>query len=194
MNYDEAKRTPRSAQTLSYGAVTTRPNLIDRFEPPAEAFLPSTVLPAARPVVQGTMAPPRQERRRAGRGAFHLLVMAGLIAIAVVSNLDRLRGLWITAAPPNDAVQVDGAIAMMMFVRSNPPASRVFINGHLVGRTPFAQGYNSAGGTVRVRVESPGYQAWESDLVYTASGLVVNAKLQRKNKLKPMFIVAMNER
>jgi hypothetical protein len=194
MDDDKAKRIHRNAATLSYGE--KRANSTQRFSPPPEASLPQTVLPAPRAAVQGTMAPSYQGSRKTGRGAFQLIVMTGLIAIAVVSNLDRLRSVWSKVSPPLDAVEVavDGAIPMMMFVRSNPPKSRVFINGHLVGRTPFAQGYTSAGGTVRVKVESPGFQTWESDLVYTANGLVVNAQLHRANKLKPMLIVAMAKR
>jgi|GEM_PF-4704287 len=83
MDSDEAKRIHRNSATLAYAK---------RFEPPAEALLPKTVLPAARPVVQGTMAPRYQASRRTGRGAFQLIVMAGLMAVAVVSNLDRVRG------------------------------------------------------------------------------------------------------
>ncbi|MDX2021209.1 MAG: PEGA domain-containing protein [Deltaproteobacteria bacterium] len=208
---DDQRKRARNAVTRVYGASRPHETLIaavppvpvapgpmlaaadhDRFRPPAERALPAVVLPAPLPPRHGTMAEPARRRWRSG--GFSALVITGLLAIAVVSNLERLRGVFHQVVPAADEVAVEGAIPLMLFVRSDPPAARVYINGHLVGRTPFAQGYASAGGMVHVRVEAPGYQAWESELQYKSVGVLVHAKLQRLAKLKPMMIVAWNQR
>lgn len=200
MNDGDSKRAGRKhASTLAYGLLrrpTPLPEVIkpkdpQRFAPPPLVQLEwdsRAVKPQA--TTPGTMAPAVEKRSR--RGVFHTIALVGLCAIAIVSNLDLLQGWWTKLVPPSDHVEVSGSIPLMLFVRSNPPASQVFINGRLAGRTPYAQGYGSAGGTVQVRVEAPGHQPWMAKVELHESGVGVNAQLQRLGqKLRPMLIATL---
>ena len=155
-----------------------------RFAPPTEASLPA-VRPS--PETTGTMAPPRRASWKFGGGVLPAIITTAMVIIAIVSNLERAQGLWCQFFPPDDDVELMGAIPLMLFVRSDPPGSRVFINGRRVGRTPYAQGYGASGGTVHVRLEAPRHQPWMADLELKKAGVSVNAKLKRlRPNLKPM--------
>ena len=108
------------------------------------------------------------------------LSLLALAAVAIFANLDRMQEVWTHFVPRGNDVSLDGPIPQMLFIRSNPSGARVFLNDRAVGRTPYAQGYSSAGARLDVRIEAPGHLPWHSTVDLADDGSALDVKLKRR--------------
>ena len=66
-------------------------------------------------------------------------------------------------SPANQSPAVDGSLVGGLDVESRPPDAQVFLDGMLVGTTPFASARITAG-RHEIRLERDGYQRWQSSV------------------------------
>ncbi len=135
---------------------------------------------AVRPATPQTIAEPPRSHRFKVAPAIRTFALLALAAVVVMPNLDRLQRIWYRIAPPPDDVTLDQPIPQMLFIRSDPPGARVFLNDRAVGRTPFAQGYSDAGARMHVRIEAPGYVPWRSSVDLANDGARFDVHLKRR--------------
>ena len=122
---------------------------------------------------------PADPRRRRALAVFVVgLVVIGAVAGFVVfvrPQLTRLTPDGVTEPALIDQLHVGAPEPLI--ISSTPTGARLTINGEYVGDTPWA-GDNRWSGTVKVTLEVPGYQRWETTLPGGAAK-TIDAKLAR---------------